>query len=335
MGNARATGADIITAMIDNLHTHLEPIYYTAQAPSLYHVYLHQSDFTRLKGIFPQIINEAKQALDEEMKKLNRKGVVSSLRESFQKQLPASIQNRLAGKPGIVYQVPKEGWQIAFYLDADGELAQGDVQILSELSAPPEIEYGEGNATMTVRTIKRAEQPPKSEQAQSIEILKPPSKKSAKPKQAESAQVYQQTLTPQQPSQAHSAQPTLVAPPEKIYAVIRYKDNNGDQIFRMTKSPIIIGRGGKDQNVDLELKADARLSREHLHIIFNDETDRFYIKDVSTYGVTVNGEKIPGKSDIARTDTPPYIMLPARSRIVLADVMMIEFEAMEDARKAK
>ncbi len=91
MTNGRATGADIIEAMIDNLHAHLEPIYYTAQAPSLYHVYLCAGDFTRLNGIFPQIIGEAKRALDDEMRKLNRKGVAALLRGAVRKRLRPAI----------------------------------------------------------------------------------------------------------------------------------------------------------------------------------------------------------------------------------------------------
>src|ERR1700742_4138361 len=143
MQNARATGAEIIEAMISNLHAFLEPIYYTAQAPALYHVYLHDSDFNRLKGLFPQVISEAKQALDAEIKRLNRKGLAGSLRRALQGKLPDAVRERLSGQPDIVYQAPREGWQIAFHPDVDGELGPGDVAVFSELAAPAPVEYGE------------------------------------------------------------------------------------------------------------------------------------------------------------------------------------------------
>jgi hypothetical protein len=333
MNNARATGADIIEAMIDNLHTHLEPIYYTAQAPSLYHIYLHKNDFNRLKGVFPQIIGEAKRALDDEVKKLNRKGVVASLREAVQKRLALAIKDRLGARPGIVYQTPKEGWQIAFYPDADGELKPGDVAIVSELAAPLRMEYGEGNPTMTVRTIKRTEQAPQSAPAQPDRAPKRKAGRAAKPKPARPAESRQAqaTQTPQPPAQAHSAQPTGSAPAGPIYAIIRYCDAGGAHTFQVMKSLLVIGRGGKNMQVDLKLKTDSRVSREHLRLRRDPRTGAFYLEDLSSYGVTVNGKKIPGRAEAANGDDAAEFALPSRAQIVLADVVTLEFMALEEA----
>ena len=39
----------------------------------------------------------------------------------------------------------------------------------------------------------------------------------------------------------------------EIYATIEYEDNNGRQIYEMTKNQIVIGRGGSDYWTDLTL----------------------------------------------------------------------------------
>lgn len=305
----------------------MEPIYYTAQAPELYHVYLNEKDFARLKVIFPQIIDEAKRALDDEIRRLNRRGVVSSLRERLQQKLPIDVQKRIAGKQKLVYLIPKRGWQIDFHDDADRELSQGEIAILSELSASSEVECRSDKSTSTITTFKRVMQPSASEEAASITVRRSQKRKSAFAKSPASVQPDQQTFTPQQAAWAHSSQPTLIAPQNRIYAVIRYRDNSGEQVFQMTKSAITIGRGGKDRSVDLKLKTDARVSREHLRLRFDDATGRFYIKDLSAYGITVNGLNVSGSLPQSKTDAALETVLPERARIVLADVLELEFEA--------
>jgi len=334
MRKARTTGADIIEAIIENLHAHMEPIYYTAQAPELYHVYLHESDFARLKPLFPQIVEEAKHALGDEIRRLNRRGVVSSLRERLQKRLPSNVQNRIAGKPSLVYLTPKRGWRIVFHDDCDRELSQGEIAVLSELLAPSDAEYSRDNPTSTITTIKRIRPSSASKEADSITIRRPQVRKPAIAKQPAPVNPDPQTLIPQQAAWAHSSKPTLDAPQTRVYAVIRYRDNSGEQVFQMTKSSITIGRGGKDRSVDLKLKTDARVSREHLRLRFDAETDRFYIKDLSAYGITVNGSNISETLSQSSLTTDNETLLPARARIVLADVVTLEFEATEHSLTA-
>ena len=47
-------------------------LHYTTLPPAIYHVYLHPEDFERLRGIFPRMQAETRQALDAEMADLNR-----------------------------------------------------------------------------------------------------------------------------------------------------------------------------------------------------------------------------------------------------------------------
>ena len=133
-------------------------------------------------------------------------------------------------------------------------------------------------------------------------------------------------------SQPRSTQPSIITPRNRIYAVIRYRDNDGDHIFQMTKSPIIIGRGGKDQIVDLKLKTDVRVSREHLRLRRDERTGRFYIEDLSTYGVSMKGENISSRLYEVTTGTALEIALPTRASITLADIVTLEFEALEGAQ---
>ena len=67
-----ATARDIIREVVRNMHEGLEPLHYTTLPPAIYHVYLHPEDFERLRGIFPRMQAETRQALDAEMADLNR-----------------------------------------------------------------------------------------------------------------------------------------------------------------------------------------------------------------------------------------------------------------------
>jgi hypothetical protein len=67
-----ATARDIILEVVRNMREGLEPLHYTTLPPAIYHVYLHPDDFERLRGIFPRMQEETRQALDAELADLNR-----------------------------------------------------------------------------------------------------------------------------------------------------------------------------------------------------------------------------------------------------------------------
>lgn len=120
---------------------------------------------------------------------------------------------------------------------------------------------------------------------------------------------------------------------QPVYAFIRYEDSSGAQTYAITKNQIVIGRGGKSFWVDLKLNAPPDVSREHCRLRRDPRTGRFYIKDVSQFGTTLDGKPVP--TSIDHKDGEPKdrnleVPLPARCIIRLADVLSLKFEVQEN-----
>jgi hypothetical protein len=139
-----ATARDIILEVVRNMHEGLEPLHYTTLPPAIYHVYLHPEDFERLRGIFPRMQAETRQALDAEMADLNR----ASLGERL----------KLARKPASKVVAPDGGWRIEFFENTDDDVEPGDIVIYSELAMPAKPEYGAGSMTKRINTRRMANQ---------------------------------------------------------------------------------------------------------------------------------------------------------------------------------
>jgi hypothetical protein len=128
---------------------------------------------------------------------------------------------------------------------------------------------------------------------------------------------------------ASETQPTK----SSVYAVLEYEDNTGPHTYEMTKNQVKIGRGGEHVWVDLKLEATRDISREHLQLRRDAASGRFYVKDLSKLGTTVNGRTVPPSvavengSEIDRNIEAP---LPDKARIGLAGVLFLEFKAVKD-----
>lgn len=115
-----------------------------------------------------------------------------------------------------------------------------------------------------------------------------------------------------------------------VYATLEYDDETGAHTYQMTKDQIKIGRGAADRWVDLKLNTKKDVSREHLQIRRDAAAGKFFIKDLSTLGTTVNGKRVPGSieqvngEDIDKNIEAP---LPNKARIGLAGVVFLEFRA--------
>jgi hypothetical protein len=137
-----ATARDIILEVVRNMREGLEPLHYTTLPPAIYHVYVHPEDFERLRGIFPRMQEETRQALDAEMAELNR----ASLGERL----------KLARKPSSKVVAPDGGWRIEFFENTDEDVEPGDIVIYSELALPAKPEYGAGSMTKRINTRRMA-----------------------------------------------------------------------------------------------------------------------------------------------------------------------------------
>ena len=133
----RATGKDIILAILDNMRESEEPLLYNTLVPSHYDVYLHREDFTRLSSIFSRIRDESAQALGKELAALNKKGF-----------------SLLPGSKSSKYEAAEKEFSIRFHTDENEELAPGDILVDSRLALPSQVEYGVGTKTQRSETIR-------------------------------------------------------------------------------------------------------------------------------------------------------------------------------------
>ena len=97
----------------------------------------------------------------------------------------------------------------------------------------------------------------------------------------------------------------------------------------MTKDQIVIGRGGKTFWVDLKMNSPPDISREHCRLRRDPATGRFFLKDVSQFGTTIDGQRIPASvetKDGQDRDKNIEAPIPPRAVIGLADSVFLKFE---------
>ena len=270
----RVSGDDIISEIIRNMQAGLFKIRYTTLVPAVYRIYLHPDDYEPIRGALPYLTAEIRLALADHLKQWNaRPGLIA----------------RLAGNSRrSMFKILADDWTVEFYPDAEGKLERGDIEIYSELGAPPKPEYGVGALT--------------------------------------------QRVTRRDASGRQSTREQPAPPAGPAWARIRYEDSSGAHEFTVTADQVVIGRGGKAYWVDLKLDTAADVSREHCRLRRDPASGRFYLKDVSQFGTTVDGkpvetsiEMVGGEQKDRNVETP----LPARARIGLAGKVFLDFEQME------
>jgi hypothetical protein len=207
----------------------------------------------------------------------------------------ASIGERLKlarrGDPKIA--PPEGGWQISVLENTDDDVAPGDIAIYSELAMPAKPELGAGSMTKRIATRRMG---------------------------------GEETV-----SSKYEAPAPAPAPPPAAgtgYAVIEYEDDGGRKVFQITKDQIVVGRGGRDYWTDIKLETLPDVSREHFRLRRDPESGKFFLKDVSRLGTTINGEKAPSSidfSDNEKRDRNVEIPVPDQARIGLAGVLFLEF----------
>jgi hypothetical protein len=110
-------------------------------------------------------------------------------------------------------------------------------------------------------------------------------------------------------------------------ARISYQDEGGSKEYAMTKDAIVIGRCGKSF---FKIQAKPDVPREHCRIRRDAASGRFYLKDVCRFGTTLDGQPVPGSIE-PHGDKSVHknveAALPPHARIGLADVVMLDFEA--------
>ena len=278
------TGDDIIAEVLRNAEQGVFKIRYTGLLPSIYHVYLHPSDYDTIRPVLTALAAETRAALIERIEQLNRE------------TKPNAIARKLGFDSGkhVEYKILDPDWTVEFHPDTEDKLGRGDLEIYSELASAKRPDFGEGS--MTRHVTKRL-----ASGERSSERL-PTSEATA------------------------LAQPRAGSP---VFAYIRYEDAEGPQVFSVAKNQVVIGRGGKSFWVDLKLNSPPDISREHCRIRRDPGTGRFFLKDVSQFGTTIDGKRVPASlqsQDGQDRDQNIEAPLPSRAVIGLADSVFLQFE---------
>jgi hypothetical protein len=192
-------------------------------------------------------------------------------------------------------EVPPGGWQIHIVADRNGELKRGQLGIVSTLALAAPAEYGGTPTTRIVKSVVGG-----GRRTSTTEI--------------------KQTATDVQ-SAPTGAQDSIDR------ARLTYEDQDGPHVFVMRKDTLSIGRGGSAAWVDVQVIAPPKVSREHCRVRYAD--GRFFIQDVSLWGTTVNGQALPAavKTNEGVVQPGTEQELPPSARIVLADTIVMQFEA--------
>ncbi len=227
------------------------------------------------------------------------RGILPRIVEEARQALDAEVESmnraslaerlKIAKRSAPKIAVPDGGWQIQILENTDDDVEPGDMVINSELAMPPKTEFGAGAMTKRIATRKMS-----------------------------GVTSASQSYTPAAANAETGA----------AYATIEYQDNTGRHTFRMTKQEIVVGRGGQDYWTDLKLDTPPDVSREHFRLRRDAATGKFYLKDLSRLGTTINGARAPSSIEVVdgeKRDRNVEAPVPDRARIGLADVVFLEF----------
>jgi pSer/pThr/pTyr-binding forkhead associated (FHA) protein len=112
------------------------------------------------------------------------------------------------------------------------------------------------------------------------------------------------------------------------FATLTYEDNSGRHTHVVKEAQLMIGRGGAGYWVDLKIDAAKDVSREHVRLRRDEATGQFFAKDLSTYGTTINGQRIASSIDTSngsKRDINFEVPVPPIARIGLADMVFLDF----------
>jgi hypothetical protein len=234
------------------------------------------------------------------------RGIVPRILEEARRALDAEMESLNRGglvkrlklarrEPKVV--APEGGWQIRILENTDDDVDAGDIVIYSELALPAKEEFGAGSMTKRIATRRMAGASARAESS------------------------YQP---------AQSAPTAPAAAPAGAFASIEYEDRGVRKTFYMTKNEIVVGRGGRDYWTDLKLDTLPDVSREHFRLRRDPESGKFFLKDLSRLGTTINGVAAPSSIEAVgseKRDRSVEAPVPEQARLGLAGVCFLEFRS--------
>jgi len=120
---ARISGQTIVNELIRNMELGRLEMAYCVLLPSIFSVYLHPDDYTRLRAVEDLVRDDARRALTARMAEWNRR---------------SSLLRRDAAK---THKIARDDWWIELFPDTEGAVPHGDVEIHSELNDVPQPGY--------------------------------------------------------------------------------------------------------------------------------------------------------------------------------------------------
>ncbi len=115
-----------------------------------------------------------------------------------------------------------------------------------------------------------------------------------------------------------------------VFATLSFEDRRGPKRVAITTPQVVVGRGGVGYWVDVRVDASPDVSREHIRLRRDEASGRFFLKDVSTLGTTIDGVPVASSVEIVeghKRDKGVEVPLPQRARIGLAGMLFLDFEA--------
>jgi FHA domain-containing protein len=234
--------------------------------------------------------------------------VIDETRRALDSELEAlnkaSIGERLkiAKRSEPKVSAPDGGWQVRILENTDDDVEPGDIVIHSELALPAKTEFGAGSMTKRIATRRMGGRESSSQKYEPAE----PTRESAQPSHDRDGAV-----------------PGAVA-------YLDYEEQGVKKTYAMTKDQIVVGRGGRDYWTDLRLETMQDVSREHFRLRRDPATGRFFLKDLSRLGTSINGEMAPSSIEFVdgeKRDRNVETPVPDQARIGLAGVAFIAFRS--------
>ncbi len=294
------SGVTIWRALREELLLNMYELPTVTLPPTVFYVYLHPKDFTRIEGIAPRIVSELQKSLTEEVRRMNE-------RRTSAKGLVARLMPQEEEGEGAPIEVPASGWDVYIQADQNDELGLGDLGIESMLPLPAAAEFGGPPTTRIVKSVVTGAK----RTSTTVDLAQP----AGRPATGGSVSV----------PATRTAVPTES---NAVRAVLTYVDDRGSHTFPMHKDTLSVGRGGSAVWVDVQLVTTPKVSREHFRLRRN-AAGEFFIQDLSTWGTSVDGKPLPA----ATPDTAGVLQpgaeqpLPSNARIEVADAVIIEFKA--------
>lgn len=303
----RPTAQKIMETVVQAMYGAREPLDEgLVLVPPVYHVLLHIDAYQSLQALIPRIREQAVRRLDEELARLNKRSRAGRLRLFFRRLffrirrlLYADRYVQRFPEAAVSYERLGDRWQVDIGVTAAPDAEVGYLVVETDFEAPAQAGY-RGSPTVNIR--RRTMVLPDG-RFETVVSMKTPGGGRTERRMARSTHAID------------------------TRARLSFEDNKGRHIYYMTKPEISIGRlDAGDGGIDVVLDTLTDVSRHHASIRYDEATGAFAIKDLSRFGVTIDGQAIP----VAAGDAPEdgWVPLPGKAEVGLADVIFIHFEAL-------